>query len=170
MKLLLIRHGVAEVRDVFRATGKSDDLRPLTDEGRVKMARAAVGLRALVPNLNLVASSPLARAQETAKIVADAYGMKVGETTETLNPDALLPEFVEWLATHGEQEVVAVVGHEPHLSTLVTWFLSGIEESRVVFKKGGAALLEFRGRPRKGGAILNWLKGPKALRQMGISK
>lgn len=167
MKLLLIRHGIAEVRDVFRATGRSDDLRPLTDEGRDKMARVALGLRALVPEVNLVASSPLARAQETAKIVADAYGMKIGATTDTLNPDALLPEFVDWLTAHGEEEVVAVVGHEPHLSTLATWFLSGIEESRVVFKKGGAALLEFRGRPRRGGAVLHWLKGPKSLRQLG---
>lgn len=167
MNLLLIRHGIAEVRDVFRATGKPDDLRPLTDEGRDKMARAALGLRVLVPDLSLVASSPLTRAQETAKIVADAYGMKVGATTDTLNPDALLPEFAEWLATRAEQDIVAVVGHEPHLSTLVTWFLAGIEESRVVFRKGGAALLEFRGRPRKGGAVLHWLEGPKALRQLG---
>jgi phosphohistidine phosphatase len=170
MKLLLIRHGVAEVRDVFRATGKPDDLRPLTSDGRDKMARAALGLRRLVPALTLVASSPLTRAQETAKIVADAYGMRIGATTNTLNPDALLPEFAEWLATHEDGEVVAAVGHEPHLSTLVTWFLSGIEESRVVFKKGGAALLEFRGRPRKGGAVLHWLKGPKALRQLGVEK
>lgn len=167
MKLLLIRHGIAEVRDVFRATGRSDDLRPLTEEGRDKMARIALGLHALVPELNLVASSPLTRAQETAKIVADAYDMKVGATTDTLNPDALLLEFVEWLSTRGDEDVVGVVGHEPHLSTLVTWFLSGIEESRVVFKKGGAALLEFRGRPRKGGAVLHWLEGPKALRQLG---
>ena len=167
MKLLLIRHGIAEVRDVFRATGKTDDLRPLTDEGRVKMARVALGLRELVRELSLVATSPLTRAQETAKIVADAYGLKVGAMTDTLNPDALLPDFAEWLASHGENDVVAAVGHEPHLSTLVTWFLSGIEESRVVFKKGGATLLEFRGRPRKGGAVLHWLAGPKVLRRLG---
>ena len=167
MNLLIIRHGIAEVRDVFRATGKSDDERPLTDEGREKMARGARGLRALVPKLSFLASSPLTRAQETAKIVADAYDMKVGATTDTLNPDALLPEFVDWLSKRADDETVAVVGHEPHLSTLVTWLVAGIEESRVVFKKGGAALLEFRARPRKGGAVLLWLEGPKALRLLG---
>jgi phosphohistidine phosphatase len=167
MKLLLIRHGIAEVRDVFRATGKTDDLRPLTDMGRDKMARIARGLKVLVPNVSLMASSPLVRARETAKIVADAYGMEVRETTEALTPDAHLPEFIDWLGARSEEEMVAAVGHEPHLSTLVTWLLAGIEEPRVVFKKGGAAMLEFRVRPRKGGAMLHWLAGPKALRQLG---
>ncbi len=166
MKLLLVRHGIAEVRDVFRATGKPDEERPLTEEGRSKMARVALGLRELVPELDLIASSPLVRAQQTASIVADAYGMKVGATTNALNPDALLSDLVEWTASRGADEVIATVGHEPHLSILVTWFLCGVEESRVVFKKGGAALLEFRGRPRKGGAVLRWLESPKTLRRL----
>ena len=43
MKLLLIRHAIAEEREDFARTGKDDRLRPLTDEGRKKMKQAARG-------------------------------------------------------------------------------------------------------------------------------
>ena len=167
MNLLIIRHGIAEVRDVFRSTGKPDEERPLTGPGRDKMDRAAQGLRTIVPNLSLVATSPLTRAMETAQIVAEAYEMNVGATTDKLNPDALLPEFVEWLGKHGDEEVVAAVGHEPHLGTLVTWLLTGHEEPKLAFRKGGAAMLEFHAKPRKGGGVLLWFAGPKILRRLG---
>jgi phosphohistidine phosphatase len=70
MKLLIIRHAVAEERDAWANTGKSDDERPLTTEGRGKMARNARGLREGVPSVDLVATSPLVRARQTAEIVA----------------------------------------------------------------------------------------------------
>ena len=49
MKLLLIRHAIAEEREDFARTGKDDRLRPLTDEGRKKMKQAARGLRKIAP-------------------------------------------------------------------------------------------------------------------------
>ena len=54
MQILIIRHASAEERSAFAATGKSDDRRPLTDEGRRKMTEAAQGLRALVPHLDVI--------------------------------------------------------------------------------------------------------------------
>ena len=74
MNVLVIRHAIAEDRDVFARTEKDDDERPLTDEGRKKMARGAQGLHTLVPKLDLIASSPLVRAQQTAAIVAMVCG------------------------------------------------------------------------------------------------
>ena len=50
----------------------------------------------------------------------------------------------------------AVVGHEPHLGTLVTWLMTGIEESRVPLRKGAACLLEFPSRPEERTAQLHW--------------
>jgi phosphohistidine phosphatase len=166
MKLLVVRHAIAEDRDLFAESGKPDKERPLTAPGRRKMARAADGLRALVPRIDLLAASPLVRAQQTAAIVAKAYGIQIGETTETLEPDAALTRFAEWAVAHSAREVVAVVGHEPHLSTLVTWLVSGLEESHVELKKGGACLLELHGSPGGGSAKLLWLNAPRALRQL----
>jgi phosphohistidine phosphatase len=164
--LLVVRHGIAEDREIFGRTEKDDDLRPLTSEGRKKMARGAEGLHTLVPALDFIASSPLVRAQQTAAIVAKAYGISVGEATRTLEPDALLAQFLKWIDPHEDSEVVAVVGHEPHLSALVTWLISGVDDSRLVLKKGGACLLEFTGRPHRAGAVLHWLHTPATLRKL----
>jgi phosphohistidine phosphatase len=164
--LLVVRHGIAEDREVFGRAEKDDDLRPLTEEGRKKMARGAQGLRTLVPALDFISSSPLVRAQQTAEIVAKAYGISVGETTSVLEPEARLAQFIKWLDPHEDREVVAVVGHEPHLSALVTWLMSGVDDSRLVLKKGGACLLEFTGRPHRAGAVLHWLHTPATLRQL----
>ena len=59
MRLLIIRHAIAEDRDVWAETGKSDDARPLTDDGARKMTRVAGGLVGAVPKLLAVATSPL---------------------------------------------------------------------------------------------------------------
>src|SRR2546423_13236430 len=100
MYLLVIRHAAAMEKEEFARTGRSDDERPLTSAGKKEMARAARGLRALVPKLHALAPSPLVRARETAAIVARAYGMKVGAATRSLEPDARPTSFARWLATH----------------------------------------------------------------------
>jgi len=164
MHLLIIRHAIAEDRDSFASSGKSDDLRPLTDEGRAKMKLGAAGLRSLVPDISLLAASPLARAQETAEIVGQEYGLEIGATTDTLRPRAAFPDFATWVAEQGHQDVIAVVGHEPHLSALATWLMCGDKQSRLELKKGGACLLSFAGAPKKGGGTLEWALHPSHLR------
>jgi phosphohistidine phosphatase len=166
MMVLVIRHAIAEERDAFAESGKPDDERPITANGRRRMERGARGLRTLVPRINLLATSPLVRAQQTAAVVAKVYRTEVGEKTEALSPSAPLDQFAKWLAPHSDLDVIAVVGHEPHLSALVTWLLSGISDSRIEFKKGGACLLEVDGQPGAGGAKLHWLLTPRALRQL----
>lgn len=157
MKLLVIRHGVAEDKEVFAATGQSDELRPLTEKGRRKMQRAARGLAALVPDVALLATSPLVRAQQTAVLVAKQLGRSVDEEIDALRPDAPLNGFLDWLRSRRDVETVAVCGHEPHLSTLVSWLMSGEMRSQLELKKGGACLLSFGTRPKAAGATLLWL-------------
>ncbi len=166
MQLLVIRHGIAQDKDAFAATGKPDDLRPLTDEGRRKMRECAAGLRALVPSLDTIAASPLVRAQETARIVAEVYGIGTVDTTNALRPDSANTLFVSWLAAQNHDRTVAVVGHEPHLGILVTWLMTGIGESRLALKKGGACLLEFDAAPQRGHARLLWSLAPGQLRKL----
>lgn len=173
MNLLVIRHAIAEDKEVFAATGRSDDRRPLTKEGRSKMRRAAEGLRVACPRVGVLASSPLVRARETAEIVAPIFRIANVEIVEALRPDRPFEELTQWLRqrltpTDGDA-TVAVVGHEPHLSGLVTWLMTGGTESRVELKKGGACLLRFEGEPKAGEATLRWALTPSQLRGLSNS-
>jgi phosphohistidine phosphatase len=170
MQLVVIRHAIAEDRATFAATGQDDEQRPLTEEGRRRMALAARGLRSLVDSLDLIASSPLTRARQTAEIVAEAYGGMPVETSVALMPGRRAEDVVEWLRHHTKLERVAIVGHEPDLSDLVSILLLDEGTSFFVFKKGGACLLDFAGRIEPGDATLRWLLRPKQLRALGAER
>lgn len=170
MELLVIRHGAARDRDEFVQTGLSDDLRPLTEEGADAMRKVARGLRSQVKSIDVLATSPLVRAVQTAEIVAEAYGIEVRETTTSLTPDAQLEEFEKWCAGIGPKKLVAVVGHEPHLSTLVTWLLTGKDASLIRLKKAGACLLEFESGVRRDSGTLSWLLTPRQLAATDMSE
>jgi phosphohistidine phosphatase len=166
-ELILIRHAIAEDRDAAAAAGRDDALRGLTKRGRERMERGATGVRSLVPSLDVLASSPLRRALETAAIVSAQYdGLEV-TTVLALAPDAPLGEALEWLRRLRSAVTVAVVGHEPYLGTFATWLLTGIEESRTPLGKGGACAIEFAGRLRAGEGRLNWFASPGMLRRLG---
>jgi phosphohistidine phosphatase len=167
VELLVVRHGVAEEREEFAATGQDDSLRPLTKEGRWKMEHVAKGLRRGLPSLNVIASSPFTRALQTAKIVAAAYGDSKVERLDALTPEGSTRAFLTWLREHEPEERIAIVGHSPHLEILVSWLLTGeaIEE-RIALRKGGACLLQMGERPRTGKATLIWSLTPSMLRRL----
>jgi phosphohistidine phosphatase len=166
MQLLLIRHAIAEDRAEFARTGQSDYYRPLTERGRDRMARGAAGLQSLVPDLDVLVTSPLTRAEQTARIVAEAYG---GIPIE--HSDALATgdgrDFLEWLGEGDPADVVAAVGHEPHISGWATWMLTGGRHDFAIVKKGSAMLLEFEGEAKPGTAWLHWFLAPSQLRRLG---
>jgi phosphohistidine phosphatase len=162
MELLIIRHAIALERADFAKSGESDDKRPLTDEGRQKMKRNARGLRELVPRVDVLGTSPLVRARQTAAIVAQIYDVPE-ETTDVLKPDSAFSAFAKWLTKHKSSKVVAAVGHEPHLSSLATWLITGSEASGIELKKGGACLISFGKQIEKGKGTLEWLVTPRQL-------
>ncbi len=167
MELLVIRHAIAEEREVWARTGRDDDERPLTREGRRKMRDAVRGLRELVHQIDRLASSPLTRAWQTAEIVAPAFGDRSIERVDALRPESAPDEVLEWLTGHEDGERIGIVGHEPHLSGLVTWLLTGRAGHLLELKKGAACLLRFEGTPRRGGATLIWALAPGQLRRLG---
>ena len=167
MKLLIIRHAIAEDQEEWAKTGNSDDARPLTTKGERRMARVARGLHTVVDSIDVLAASPLVRAQQTAAIIAAEYGDQPIETTPVLVPETSLVDFMGWLTERAEQAVVAVVGHEPHLGVLATWLLIGVQESRVELKKGAACLIQFDEPPKAGAGRLRWSLSPAHLRVLG---
>jgi phosphohistidine phosphatase len=167
MRLLVVRHAIAEDRASFARTQKDDSARPLTPEGRRKMERAALGLKRIVPELDLLAASPYKRALETAEIIAAAYGGLGVERVTELAPGGGVERIVGWLADRPDRGVVAVVGHEPVLSRLVCALLVGANGPFLELRKGAACLLEFSGAVGAGAATLDWFLGPKHLRRLG---
>ena len=167
MQLLVIRHGIAEDSETFAATGKDDSRRPLTKAGKRKMKEVAVGLREIVETIDVICASPLVRAQQTAEIVAKAYDDVPVSTVEALSPGSDPSDLVAWLGKHASAGVVAIVGHEPHLGMLVTWFMTEARESRVEMSKGGAALLEFSSGVTTRNGTLQWLLTGSQLRRLG---
>ncbi len=166
MQLLVIRHAIADDRATFARSGKSDDERPLTAQGRRRMERSARGLRTVVPAIDVLATSPLVRAVETAEIVAAAYGGARIERVSALAPGAGPDVVAQWLAKQRARGTVAVVGHEPDLSMLVSYLLSGTPGGLVELKKGAACLLEFPGKAKPGEAMVRWLLAPRHLRAL----
>ena len=165
-RLLVVRHAIAEERIDFAKTGKSDFYRPLTERGRDRMARAASGLHSIVPDLELLASSPLTRALQTADIIAEEYGDMSIEQVESLG-SGNSHEFLGWLRKSLQGGTTAIVGHEPMLGEWTSWLLSGQMSDFVLFKKGAACLLEFPGPVQPGGAYLVWSLAPAQLRRLG---
>jgi phosphohistidine phosphatase len=166
MQLLVIRHAIAEERDDWAFTGRPDSERPLTREGRRKMKKGAAALRALVPRLDSLASSPLERAADTAAIVAREYDDMEVELLPELSPQRVADDLLPWLRSRDPGACVAVVGHEPGLGCLVGWLLTGRHESFVELKKGAACLLEFDDPPAAGNATLVWALAPGQLRKL----
>ncbi len=166
MKLLMIRHAIAEESEDFARTGKDDRLRPLTDEGRKKMKQAAKGLRQLVPGIDLLATSPLTRAAQTGAILDSVYEGLDEVEIEELAPEATPEEFLRWLRQQ-KAETIAVVGHEPSISLLMSWLFTGTERRIFSFRKGGACLLELPDEVGAGTATLQWALAPAQLRGLG---
>ena len=165
MKLLVIRHAIAEDRDRWAATGEPDEKRPLTDIGLKKMKKGASGIHSLVSRIDLLATSPLARAVQTAELVAKEYDAMAVVVASALEPQRTPATFLEWLRSLDEVECLAVVGHEPHLSGLVSWLLTGRNGSVIDLKKGGACLLNLQAL-EPGQAQLMWLLTADQLRDL----
>jgi phosphohistidine phosphatase len=166
VQLLIIRHGVAMDRDEFAVSGNPDDLRPLTKKGSRRMKQVASGLKSQVDSIDHLATSPLTRACETAEIVADEFGIEDKEVAACLVPGVSFDDFAQWCTTQHDVGTLAIVGHEPHLSSLATWLLTGEGDSKMELRKGGACLIEFESLPRRDSGTLVWLLTPRQLRSL----
>ena len=85
---------------------------------------------------------------------------------DELTPEASPADFLRWLRQRKE-ETVAVVGHEPSISLILSWLLTGAERQILSFRKGGACLIEFPGEIGGGTATLLWALTPGQLRELG---
>jgi phosphohistidine phosphatase len=166
MALLVIRHAVAMERELWAPSGQPDEERPLTEDGRKEMKGVVRQLRRIVPEIDVLATSPLVRARQTAEIVAKAYGEMDITTVDALSPGGSRPTILEWMRAHAEQRM-AVVGHAPDLDQLVAWLVTGKPKPFLALRKGGTCLLSLSTHDVTPGHVeLRWLISPKLIRRV----
>jgi phosphohistidine phosphatase len=151
--LYFLRHG-----DAGQGGSDDDEARELTADGAAALRRAAVVWQRLNLRPDVVISSPLVRARQTAQLLCEGIGF-AGEPTldDRLRPGAGWGEIAPAMAAHPAAARVMFVGHEPDLSRTVA-ALTGASSVRM--RKGGLACVEFYGVPEPGAGELAWLIDP----------
>ena len=163
-RLFIIRHAVAEERgDAW----PDDAKRPLSEDGAARMRKAARGLDRLGVTLDVVVTSPLVRAKQTAEIVAAAMNPRPPIVSiESLAPDGTFQDIIADLEKQAKRSRIAIVGHEPLLSHAASWFLSGLRSSFIELGTGGVLHLHFPDEIGAGRAQLVFALSPKQLRKL----
>jgi phosphohistidine phosphatase len=156
-----MRHGLAEEP----TPNGADGARKLTPQGVDKIRKAAIGLRAAGFAIEMILSSPIARARETADLVAREFERLKPRIVPELTTGASPAGALDALARLQLPETVMAIGHEPTLSRLASLMLSGSSESiDLKLKPGGVISLEFGDRIDKGAAKLRWMMTQRQLR------
>jgi len=164
MQVILVRHAIAHERNHGR--WPDDSQRPLTAEGVRKFRKAARGIVTCLPTAPALLTSPYVRARETAAMLGKIAKLpKAVECRELAASESAQRGFV--LLRTPKERAVILVGHEPWLSEFLAAALAGANARfKIEFKKGGAACIEFDGRPEPGRGTLRWLLPPRVLRAM----
>jgi phosphohistidine phosphatase len=162
MELYFLRHGLAGQHG--DPAYKDDSLRPLTLEGRKKVRLAGQGMKTLGLKFDAIASSPFLRAKQTAEIVARVYKVKNIYLTDNLLPPAPVEKLLKDVRTRfPDAQNILLVGHEPHLSKMVSSLLKCGRMLAIDFKKSGLCCLSVEGPSAGTNAVLNWLLTPAQL-------
>lgn len=138
MKVLVIRHAIAQDREDFKHF--DDDLRPLTSKGKKEFEKVCKAYKKLYPDVKEFYTSSLLRATETADILKKKY-KKNYKIIEELRPECPSQELLKKIK-NSKKDFVAIIGHEPSLSEFIGYAVTGKKKSIVEMKKGGACLLE----------------------------
>ena len=166
MNLILVRHAIAIAREA--APDIPDEERALTPEGIRKMKRAVDGVRRMKTPIEQIWTSPLKRAVQTAELLRAGLHMPASLVHEVaeLRPSGDIFALFDRIQKVPELSSLALVGHEPYLSNLMSRLLSANGASAIGFKKGGMASFEIDSleEPR---ATMDWLLTPKQLRMLG---
>jgi len=166
MKIYILRHGIAV--EPGTPGYDTDAERPLTPEGERKLKGIADAMRALELSFDLILSSPYLRARQTAELIAEALKeRKRLELSDALTPGGSMKKLVELLnRLQPSPDSVLLVGHEPHLSGLISLLVTGKAGCTVVMKKGGLCKLSTESLQPGRCAALEWLLTPKQMALM----
>jgi phosphohistidine phosphatase len=153
MQLYFLRHGEAD----WPGWTKPDDERPLTDFGKKEVRQVATFLNRLKVKPDLIVTSPLPRALQTAEVAAEQLKTKLRQD-EALEPGFGISELRTVLKRH-RSKVLMLVGHEPDFSSVV----SALTGASLKLSKAGVALVDVDPEAQEGRLL--WLFPPKFARK-----
>lgn len=154
MKVYFLRHGDAGDPNAWQG---DDAERPLSAEGRERTAREGRALADLRLKLDVMLTSPLLRARQTADLAAKALKLDVTDDDRIVDLDTRKLQAI--LRDHRDADAIMLVGHEPSMSETISRVMGGGE---IDLKKGGLACFEVRDADSLHGRLL-WLIPPKVL-------
>jgi phosphohistidine phosphatase len=167
MELYVVRHAIAVPRGKRGVLRDAD--RMLTFNGINRMRRHAAALVKLRVRPTEIWTSPYVRARQTADILRNAFDdevplREVPSLASGGDHAALLAE----LKRHADLKSIALVGHEPDLSEIISTLVFGRKTGRFDLRKGGVCRVDVddwtAATPR---GILRWFVPPRMLRRMG---
>lgn len=162
MDLYLLRHGIAEEG----GTGMNDADRALTAEGRRKLRQVLTAACDAKVSLDLILSSPLKRALQTAEVARKALRHKGNLIkTKALEPGASVQQVWDEIRDHRDKAYLMMVGHNPQFSQLAAYLL-GSPDVQVDFKKGGLMKINFENFPPAPRGVLCWYITAKAVSKL----
>lgn len=165
MRLFIVRHAIAVPHGT---PGVAEDDRYLTEAGIEKMKEAAAGLLEIGAVPELVLSSPLVRARQTADILLDVFGKKIRSTlTPHLAPGGSREELYQQIRKHQELGSLMLVGHQPSLGEIAGEIAWGSCEHYVELKKGGTCAIDLDQLNPVPRGVLRYLLTPAILRRIG---
>jgi phosphohistidine phosphatase len=171
MDIFILRHGEAGKK---LTTGNKDSERPLTAAGQKEVAEIANSFKELEIRFDLIISSPLKRAHQTAAIVAKTLKKeKKMQDWNELKPEGNKQELYRKLSSSTQfkqYSSVLIVGHEPYLTDMISDIISDGKggSGHIVLKKAGLARIGITSfTPPNLHGELKWLLTPKYLKNMG---
>jgi len=159
MELYLIRH--ADAATLGEGGVTVDEDRPLNDTGRQQLPLLAQGLKRLGVTLDLLMTSPLVRARQTAEGMLASWGSPAPElqVVEELAPRGRRRKLAKRLQGQGLKRI-ALVGHQPDLGEFAGWLI-GSRKSKLDLAKAGVAYVHFDDGLDKAEGVLRWLATPE---------
>ncbi len=161
MNIFFLRHASA---GEHMANLKKDEKRALDKSGIEQCVYVGRCLNALAVQVDLLVSSPLKRAVQTASLVGNEMGYEGKlQLEDALRPAAGFADFRRMLSKYARHESVMVVGHNPNLSEFLGRCVSenGCEAS-IELKKGAVARVDMT----RNSGVLQWCITPKILRTL----
>jgi phosphohistidine phosphatase len=163
MYLYLMRHANA---GLSRANPTLDAKRALIKDGKDQCVLMARVLSAFKVQIDVIVSSPLKRAMQTAQFVGTelGYEQKV-EISPALGMNEDYAAFQLMLAKYADREGVLVVGHNPNLFQFLGRMITGNGGAAIRMRKGAIARVDMDRHP----PLLRWLIDPRMARAIYAS-
>lgn len=163
MILYLMRHANA---GVYRGNPLLDAKRSLVKEGKEQCMLMARMLGALKVQVDVIVSSPLKRAMQTAQFVGTELGYEAKvEISPALGLNASYADFQALVGKYAGRDGVLMVGHNPNLWQFLGRIITGNGGAAIRMRKGSVARIDMENHPPR----LQWLIDPRSARAIYAS-